>query len=155
MEATNHLKVRKLKTGTVIDHIPQGRGLLLVRILGLDNHDSTLLIATRLESRKIWRKDIIKVERRFLSEDEIKKIALIAPGATISIIDEYSVKKKIRPDLPELVKGIIRCPNPRCVTRTEGTSRFLLEDKEHIIYRCAYCETPIAGEDLVRIIEES
>ncbi len=134
------IKVSAIEHGTVIDHIPAGNVLKVVDILNLRNND-TVMIGMNLSSAKIGTKDIIKIDQRELSEHEVNSIALIAPNATMTIIKDYKVAKKIEMEIPEYVEGIIACPNPTCVTNVEGIkSKFRLTDRKSKQVRCVYCE---------------
>ncbi|RLF81455.1 aspartate carbamoyltransferase regulatory subunit, partial [Thermococci archaeon] len=112
------LKVSAINKGTVIDHIPSGKGLKVLEILNLPK-DSTILVAINVKSRKLGKKDIIKVEGKILSEDEVNKIALIAPTATVNIIDKWEVVDKKKVEAPDEIVGIIKCANPNCITNYE------------------------------------
>ena len=93
--------VRKIREGTVIDHIPAGKAFTVLRILGLmSKPDSRLAIIVNTDSRKLGRKDIIKVEGRFIKGELINKIALIAPNATINIIKDFKIIEKFRSTFP-------------------------------------------------------
>ncbi len=139
------LKVQPIRNGTVIDHIPSGRALQVLRILGLPREGGTSIVSAimNVPSGKdgTERKDIVKVEDRELRPRELDKIALVAPHVTINIIREYDVADKRHVDLPEEVEGIVTCSNPSCVTNHEPTTatfKVLKEDPPTL--RCTYCE---------------
>jgi aspartate carbamoyltransferase regulatory subunit len=135
------LKVDPIKQGTVIDHITAGKALQVADILNIGNSESEIMIGVNLTSKKMGKKDIIKIENRELSKDEADSIALISPTATLIIIDDYKVKKKFGIDIPKKIKDHIVCPNPNCVTNIEPVrSRFELAGKDPIEVRCAFCE---------------
>jgi aspartate carbamoyltransferase regulatory subunit len=136
------IKVSALKQGTVIDHLTRGTGLRAINVLGLQNEKGTVTIGLNLESRRQGAKDLIKIENRELSQEEVNKIALISPGATFSIIRDFQVVEKIHPELPEMVEGIVKCTNPSCVTNhfSDVSSKFLVVQKQPILLRCFYCE---------------
>ena len=137
------LKVKKIEKGTVIDHISGGRALLILRVIGADKGDDTLLILVNVRSRRFGRKDIIKIENRELSQKEIDAISLIAPEAKINIINDSRIIKKIKVKLPESIEGIAKCANPSCITNTNEPvlSRFKVFKKEgeDPILICDYC----------------
>ncbi len=137
------LRVRRIKEGTVIDHIPPGKALKVLSILGISGSEGTVVaVLMNVESRKLGRKDIVKLEGRFLTRDEVDEISLVAPTATINIIRDFEVAEKFKLSLPEVLEGIVRCPNPRCVSNLEGepvTPRLELLDPRRSIYRCHYC----------------
>lgn len=144
------LRVRKIERGTVIDHIPPGTALKVLRILGVTGSEGYVVsILMNVESKKYGKKDIIKLEDRFLTEKEVDKIALVAPHATINIIDGYRVVKKWRVSVPELAVGILRCPNPRCVTnsgREPVKTEFRLRERKPLTYECEYCGILVSEE---------
>lgn len=134
-------KIRSIKNGTVIDHIPSGLGTLIVKLLKL-NGESSFFLGHYLKSSKIGKKDILKIEDRELTQNEINILAIIAPKATISIIRNSEVSRKIYPELPENINGFVICPNERCVTNheeMETTFIPFLKD-ETVFLRCKYCE---------------
>ncbi|MDM7913205.1 MAG: aspartate carbamoyltransferase regulatory subunit, partial [Methanotrichaceae archaeon] len=107
------LRVKPIKNGTVIDHIAGGQALNVLKILGISGTtDATVSVVMNVESKKLGKKDIVKVEDRELKEEEVNKIALIAPAATINIIRDYSVVEKRTVDLPDEIVGVVRCQNP-------------------------------------------
>lgn len=146
------LKVSAIREGTVIDHIPAGKGLEVIKILGLNRvNGGILLLAAHVPSKKLGRKDIVKVEGKFLSEEEVNKIALIAPNATVNIVRDYNVTEKFKVDVPEEITGILRCANPNCVSNHEyTTSRFYVVSKDPLKVRCHYCERTMEGEEILR-----
>jgi len=90
------------------------------------------------------RKDILKIEDRELDPTEVNKIALIAPNATINIVREYEVARKERVELPEKVSGLVKCPNPNCVTNHEPVrTQFLVVHRDPVRLRCGYCDREV------------
>ena len=144
------LRVRKIERGTVIDHISAGTALKVLRILGVTGSEGYVVsILMNVESKKYRKKDIIKLEDRFLTEEEVNKIALVAPHATINIIDRYRVVKKWRVSVPEVAVGILKCPNPRCVTnsgREPVKTEFKLRGRKPLAYECEYCGIIVSEE---------
>ncbi|HDD31507.1 MAG TPA: aspartate carbamoyltransferase regulatory subunit [Thermococcus litoralis] len=142
------LKVSAINKGTVIDHIPAGRGLKVLEILNL-SEDSTILVAINVRSRKLGRKDIIKVEGKILNEEEVNKIALIAPTATVNIIENWEVTEKRKVEIPDEIIGIIECANPNCITHYEKVKpKFKVVSKKPLKLKCHYCERTME-EDIV------
>jgi aspartate carbamoyltransferase regulatory subunit len=133
------LIVSKIRNGTVIDHITAGEALNVLRILGITGTTTeSLSIATNVQSKR-GRKDIVKVENRELLKEEVDRIALIAPGATINIIRDYKVFDKKGVHIPRLLRGVVRCPNPECISNTHEP----IESKFEVIpgaLRCQYCD---------------
>jgi len=137
------LKIPLIKDGTVIDHITAGQAVKVLHILGIPEKTLNSIVSVVMNVRsKIGKKDIVKVENRELKPEEVNKIALIAPKATINIIRDYEVVKKYKVDLPEEIVGIVRCPNPNCIsnTREPVESRFRVISKDPIRIKCCYCE---------------
>jgi len=134
------LKVEKIENGTVIDHIPSGQGLKVLEILGLNSNDSGFRVALLMNvaSSRHQTKDIVKIAGRQIAESEVNKIALLAPNATLNIINNGEVVEKAVVKLPETVKGAAKCPNPQCITNNEPVSSWF--QKEGDRYRCHYCE---------------
>jgi len=151
----NGLIVSKIKNGTVIDHIPAGRALAVLKILGIKgNEGSRVALVMNVESKKMKTKDIVKIEEREIKEKEAELITLIAPSATINIIKNYEVVGKRKIGIPDKVKGLLRCPNPSCITNNdvEAISIFTTISKNPILLRCDYCETQIGEEEVLRQI---
>ncbi len=135
------LKVDPIKNGTVIDHITAGKALQAAEILNIPNYEKEIMIGVNLTSRKMGKKDIIKIENRELSEEEAGSIALISPTATIIVIRDYQVVKKFGVDIPQEIHQHVICPNSNCITNIEAVeTRFELAGKNPIEIRCAYCE---------------
>lgn len=141
------MRVPAIANGTVIDHIPPNVTLKIVDIL--DVHRELLTIGMNLESSKYRKKGIIKIADKFLTEEETNKIAIIAPTATINIINDYNQTSKFSPKLPEFVEGIVRCTNPNCITNNEQVrTKFWVVDKENIKIKCNYCERVIGRDEI-------
>ncbi len=137
------LTISKIKEGTVIDHINAGKAPLVLKILGIDKDSKeTVSLAMNVPSRKMGKKDIVKVEGKFLGREELNKIALIAPGATINIIQDYKIVKKFKVALPERLEGILRCPNRNCITNAERepiVPKFKIHSGDRVYAVCEYC----------------
>jgi len=135
------LTVSAIKEGTVIDHIPSNVTFMVVDILDLAKTGNIVSVATNLKSKKLGKKGIVKIGGKVLSNEEVNKIALIAPHATLNIIKNYEVIKKIEVRIPKVVDDILKCFNPNCVTNHEDIStRFYLESEDPLKLRCHYCE---------------
>lgn len=137
------LKVDAIKAGTVIDHIPGGRAVQVLKILGGGKED-TVSIGMNLNSGKLGKKDIVKIENHELSADDVNRIAIIAPTASITIIRNYEAAEKRKVEIPEILSNIVHCPNPNCISNMEKIkSRFdktgLTENGE-TEFMCHYCE---------------
>lgn len=136
------LKVNAIKNGTVLDHIPSGQVFKVINILGLSDSANPVTFGINLDSKSMGNKGIIKISERFFKDNELSKIALIAPNASINIIQDYEVVKKKRISLPKEVIGIAKCMNPMCVTNHQDiqTKFTTLEKEGHIVLLCHYCE---------------
>ncbi|WP_372950430.1 aspartate carbamoyltransferase regulatory subunit [Mariniphaga sp.] len=143
------LKVSAIKEGTVIDHIPALNLFKVISILGLDKIENQITFGTNLESERLGSKAIIKVTDKFFEDDEINKIALIAPHAKLNIIRDYEVVEKKVVEIPKEITGIVKCFNPKCITNNETiTTRFKVVDTSPIALRCRYCEKHTVGEQI-------
>ncbi len=137
-----NLIVRRIKDGTVIDHIEGGRGLKVLEALGIDGKDGNVItIALNVPSGKFNKKDIIKVENKFLQDFDTNKLAVISPKATINIIKDYKLVEKRRVFLPNKIEKIFRCSNPDCITNSNEDIESTMDviDKTGLILRCKYC----------------
>ncbi len=151
--AGQDLYVKKIRNGTVIDHISAGHALDVLKILGIDGHEGNIVsIALNVASKVQSKKDIVKVESRELKPGEVDKIALIAPSATINIIREYEVAEKNRVKLPETIGGIVRCANPSCISNAGEpvTPRFKVEREDPLRLRCFYCARVMEKSDVLK-----
>ncbi len=149
----DELRVRKIRNGTVIDHITAGNALTVLKILGISGKEgNTISIAVNVPSSKAGRKDIVKIEDRELEPQEVDIIALIAPNATINIIRTFKVVEKNRVKLPKTVKGYPHCRNPNCVTNTNEPVEplFTLRSKDPLRIRCHYCKIIMDKKDIIK-----
>ncbi len=133
--------IGQIKDGIVLDHITAGRGMDIYRILGLGELDCTVAMIKNADSDKMGKKDIIKVGK--VIDLDFDVLGYIDPGITVNIIENGKLAKRERLTLPTVVRDIIRCKNPRCITSTEQELRheFRLVDRERKVYRCIYCES--------------
>lgn len=150
------LTVSKIRMGTVIDHIPAGRALAVLRVLRISGAEGLrVAILMNVESRKLGRKDIVKIEGKVLSADEVNAIALIAPQATINIVEDFKVVKKFRVEIPDTVIGVLKCPNPTCISNKERepiVPRFRALSKNPPALQCVYCGTIVGPDEIVRLV---
>jgi aspartate carbamoyltransferase regulatory subunit len=152
MSDASQLLVRRIKDGTVIDHIEAGKALVVLRVIDITGKDGNVItVALNVPSNKHIKKDIVKIENRFLMKYETDKLALIAPRATINIIKEYKLVEKRKIQLPDSIVGIFRCPNLKCISNSEEDIRSTLDivDKQNIILECRYCARTLTINDLV------
>ncbi|QOJ79163.1 aspartate carbamoyltransferase regulatory subunit [Infirmifilum lucidum] len=154
----DRLIVRKIKDGTVIDHIPAGRALDVLKILGISGKEGmTVALVMNVESRKLGRKDIVKIENRFLKPEEVDKIALIAPTATINIVRDYEVVEKRRVVVPDEIVGILKCVNPLCISnspREPVVPRIAVVSRQPLKLRCTYCDEEFGEEALSQLVSQ-
>ena len=135
------LQVVALKNGTVIDHIPTDKLFTIVSLLGLKNSDLNITIGNNLTSKKLGKKGLIKVADRFFTDEEISRLSVVAPNVKLNIIRDYEVVEKKEVVMPDVVKGIVKCGNPNCITNNEPmTTIFHVLCKENGVLKCHYCE---------------
>ena len=137
------LKVSAIRNGTVIDHIPAGNTFQVVKLLNLDASSKQIYFGTNLDSKKYGKKGIIKISDKFFEDEEISKIALVAPSATLIEIQDYEVIKKGNVQLPETVEKIVKCFNPKCVTNIQQIPTKFKVTKDHrgnMKLACHFCE---------------
>jgi aspartate carbamoyltransferase regulatory subunit len=152
MSEASQLLVRRIKDGTVIDHIEAGRALLVLRALAITGKEGAVItVALNVPSSKHGKKDIIKVENRYLETSETNKLALIAPRATINIIKDYKLTEKRKIQLPDSITGIFKCPNLKCITNSGEDIKSVIDviDKEGMVLKCRYCARAISVDELV------
>ena len=135
------MNIDSIKNGIVIDHISSGNGMKLYQLLGLDELDCSVAIIKNVQSKKTGKKDIIKIDADINIDMDI--LGYVDPGVTIDIIKDGKVFAKEKIELPETLKNVIFCKNPRCITSCEHEIEhiFKLSDRENRVYRCVYCET--------------
>jgi aspartate carbamoyltransferase regulatory subunit len=146
MSDDHELRVSKIRDGTVIDHVTAGQALNVLAILGIDGTGGEeVSIGMNVPSGRMGRKDIVKVEGRELSQNEVDVLSLIAPDATINIVRDYDVVEKHRLERPERVTGVLECPTRDCITNADEpipTTFEVLPDG----VRCVYCETIVRDD---------
>ena len=127
------MNIDSITNGYVIDHITAGRGMKLYDLLGLDNQDCSIAIIKNVASKKMGKKDIIKIDADIAIDIDV--IGYVDPGITVNIIRNC--------ELAAMLTNVIKCKNPRCITSTEQELNhvFKLTDKDNGVYRCIYCET--------------
>ena len=149
----NTLRVSKIKNGTVIDHITAGYALEVLKILGIKSKVKSIISVTlNVSSKTLGLKDMVKIEGRELKTEEVNKIALLAPQSTINIIRKYKVVDKQLVRLPKIIKDIIKCINPACISNSNEPikSTFYVDFKDSLILKCHYCGYLLEKEDIVK-----
>lgn len=137
----------------MIDHITPGFALDVLKILGINGKDGEVVTAAmNVESKRQHNKDIVKIQNRELKPGEVDKIALIAPNATINIIRNYDVASKKVVELPAVIRGIIKCDNPSCISnsREPVEPQFTVDQREPIRLRCYFCGHIMEREDVLK-----
>ena len=135
--------VRKIPDGTVIDHVAAGKALSVLRLLGdPQGKGLTIALVMNVDSSKMGKKDILKVEGVELSDEQVQRLALIAPRASVNIVRSYKVVAKRRAVPPRKVRGVLRCTATTCVSVREKDSApsiFFLSSRTPLRYKCKYC----------------
>lgn len=144
------LQVAALENGTAIDHIPTEAVFKVVTLLKLQSLKNRITIGNNLKSNKMGAKGLIKVSNKFFREDELNRIALVAPNVNLNIIRDFEVVEKKKVVLPDEIIEIVKCNNPKCITNNEPMkTRFHVVDKEKVVLQCHYCELKINKEEVV------
>lgn len=135
------MNIDSIKNGYVIDHIKSGKSMDIYHFLHLDELDCSVAIIQNAASRKMGKKDIIKIDSMLDLDMDI--LGYIDPGVSINIIKDGALIEKRKVSLPDRLTNVIMCENPRCITSTEQEIPhiFKLTDKENGVYRCIYCES--------------
>ena len=142
-------KVPAIKDGSVIDHIPSRETFRIIRILNPQEFEHPIGVALNLDSKKMGKKGVVKIDNRFLTKDEVNKIAVLAPNATVSIIKNYKIVDKITVRIPEELEGILNCSNPFCITNKEkARTMFKVIREEPLEVKCHYCERVYSKDDI-------
>ena len=141
MNEKKELQVAALENGTVIDHIPSDKLFTVVSLLDMQHMENNITIGNNLESKKLGKKGIIKIADRFFSPEEISRLSVVAPNIRLNIIRNYQVAEKKEVIMPDELKGIVRCNNPKCITNNEPMQTwFHVVDKKNGVLKCHYCE---------------
>ncbi|MBO5213915.1 MAG: aspartate carbamoyltransferase regulatory subunit [Clostridia bacterium] len=135
------MHIDSIRNGLVIDHISAGKGMEIYDLLGLGTLDCTIAIIKNSNSRKMGKKDIIKIDAQI--DLDLNILGYVDPGITVNVIQDGVLIEKKTVDLPETLTNVLKCKNPRCITSTEQELKhvFKLTDPESRTYRCIYCET--------------
>jgi aspartate carbamoyltransferase regulatory subunit len=142
MSELDQLLVRRIREGTVIDHILPGKAFNVLKTLNITGKEGNIVtVALNVPSSKKNKKDIIKVENKFLKNDDTDKIALISPHTTINIIRNYKVAEKRKIQVPDSISGIFKCTNINCISNEEKgiVPTIIVLDKINIVLKCKYC----------------
>ena len=149
-ENKQELQVAALENGTVIDHIPSEKLFTVVQLLGVEQMKSNITIGFNLESKKLGKKGIIKIADKFFCDEEINRISVVAPNVKLNIIRNYEVVEKKEVKMPDELRGIVKCANPKCITNNEPMATlFHVIDKDNCIVKCHYCEKEQKREEII------
>ncbi|XBC40585.1 MAG: aspartate carbamoyltransferase regulatory subunit [Buchnera aphidicola (Nurudea yanoniella)] len=141
MNLINKLKVEAIKFGSVIDHIPARIGFKLLTLFKFTETEQRITIGLNLPSKKLIKKDLIKIENIFLSENQINQLSIYAPCATVNHIKNYKLIGKIFPTVPHFIEKVLICPNSNCVSNDiEISSSFKFKKDNDMYLVCKYCE---------------
>ena len=135
------MRVDAIKNGLVIDHITAGKAMEIVGLLKLDGLGLPIAIIKNAPSKRLGKKDIIKIDGDIEINTEI--LGYVDPDVTVNIIKNGEITEKKHVELPETLNNVISCKNPRCISSCEQElpQIFKLTDRENRVYRCLYCET--------------
>lgn len=137
----NKMLVAAIQNGTVIDHIPSEKTYQVATLLELDKMTTPVTIGYNLRSKKLGSKGIIKIENKFFTDEEISRLSVVAPNIVLNIIRDYEVVDKKTTTIPDVLKGIVKCNNPKCITNNEPMQTvFHAIDKSNGTLKCHYCE---------------
>ncbi len=137
----DEMLVAAIKNGTVIDHIPADKTYQVASLLELERTQTQVTIGYNYRSKKLGRKGIIKVEDKFFTDEEISRLSVVAPNIVLNIIRDYEVREKKTVTTPDVLRGIVKCNNPKCITNNEPMDTlFHVVDKVGGKLRCHYCE---------------
>ncbi|WP_026957565.1 aspartate carbamoyltransferase regulatory subunit [Aliagarivorans taiwanensis] len=136
------LQVEAIQHGTVIDHIPAGQGIKILKFFHLADDNKRITVGLNLPSGNRPNKDLIKIEDTTFSEEQANQLALFAPNATVNLINEFDVVKKFKVALPEQITRVFACPNSNCISHNEPVdSRFHVRSNDgDTKLKCHYCE---------------
>lgn len=142
------LQITALQKGTVIDHIPSEKTMKIVELLALVGSSERVTVAFNIDSKRQGKKGIIKIADRYLTAQELEKIAILAEEATVNIIDNFKVIEKKEMLLPETLVNIVQCGNNKCISNTENIeSKFEVETDNKL--RCFYCERTVEKKEAI------
>ena len=143
------MNIDSIQNGIVLDHITAGKAMLVYKYLHLDRLDCSVAIIKKATSRKMGRKDILKIDHPDY-DINLDILGYVDPGISVCIIKDGVTVEKKKVGLPEQIVNVVKCKNPRCITTTEqGIQQiFKLTDPQKRIYRCIYCEAENQGEEL-------
>ena len=139
------MNIDSITNGYVIDHIEAGKSMQIYEYLNLGDLDCSVAIIRNVKSKRTEKKDIIKIDE--FIDINMDVLGYLAPDITVNVIKNGEIIEKKHMELPEELKNIIKCENPRCITSVEQDldNIFKLTDRENRVYRCKYCEEKYRG----------
>tara|TARA_B100000686_G_scaffold323744_1_gene378769 strand:- start:488 stop:955 length:468 start_codon:yes stop_codon:yes gene_type:complete len=147
-------RVTAIRNGTVVDHIPSGNAMQVIRILRIDTDRATpVSLVMNVPSDKLGRKDVLKIEDRELDQEDLDRLALIAPSASIAIIRNHAVAEKMRVELADDLVNIARCSFWNCITKNDREplpQRMRVTSRDPLAVRCYYCGR---GQEIDELVE--
>ena len=134
------MNIDVVKTGIVLDHIKAGKSMQIYELLGLDKINNCVAIIQNADSAKYGKKDIIKIDQ--IIDLDFDVLGYIDSNITVNIVKDGKLERKHHMELPQTLKNVVKCKNPRCITSVEQeiVHTFKLVDKENKVYRCIYCD---------------
>jgi len=158
MKANNKvLMIPKIELGIVIDHIPAGKGIRLLEIINRyeEMKDVAVTLGLNYSSKKLGRKDLIKLQLEFLAPEIIQHISILVPGVTIKAVKNFKVHSKVVVQPPKEIRNLLQCKNPNCITNTEKhiETYFTAVDEKARLVKCNYCERIFDIHELKSIVE--
>ena len=139
------MEINSIANGIVIDHIRAGSGMKVLEYLHVDLRQGMVAFIMNAPSLKLGRKDIIKIEN--YTDFDLKVLGLIEHNATVNVIEDHVIVKKIKLNLPERVTNVLRCKNPRCVTSAEAVPHIFHRVEQSEMYRCEYCDDIVRADE--------
>ncbi len=148
---TKEFRLRKIRNGTVLNHLTAGTAMRAYQILKLPKtHQDVVSVIMNVDSKKLGKKDMLKIENIYLTETQTATIALFAPQATVNIIENEQVIKKFNVELPNEITGVIDCQNANCITKYERDLQCtaIVKNKQPLQLQCQYCENQIQPQTI-------
>ena len=146
---TKEMQVAAIEDGTVIDHIPSEKLFEVISLLELSRMKASITVGYNLKSQKMGRKSSIKISGKFFTDEELNRLAVVAPGVSLVIIRDYEIVEKRTVSLPDVLVGMVHCPNPKCITNNEPMrTRFCVTDPKKAALRCDYCNRIVPLHDV-------
>ena len=134
------MNIDGVKTGIVLDHIKAGKSMQIYELLGLDKINNCVAIIQNADSAKYGKRDIIKIDQ--IIDLDFDVLGYVDSNITVNIVKDGKLERKHHMELPQTLKNVVKCKNPRCITSVEQeiVHTFKLVDRENKVYRCIYCD---------------